>query len=71
MSNLQGLVVHRPVDLLAVGGRGEDGAEDASASLADLSRRCIFSTNMISDFIVLVDDFYTSPKLTSPKKYGD
>ena len=41
MSNLQGLVVHRPVDLLAVGGRGEDGAEDASASLADLSRRCI------------------------------
>ena len=41
MSNFQGVVFHRPVDLLAVGGRGEDGAEDASASLADLSRRCI------------------------------
>ena len=41
MSNFQGLVVHRPVDLPAVGGRGEDGAEDASTSLADLSRRCI------------------------------
>ena len=71
MSNFQGVVFHRPVDLLAVGGRGEDGAEDASASLADLSRRCIFSTNMISDLILLVDDFYTSLMLTTPKKYGD
>ena len=37
----QGVILHWPVDILAVGGGSQNGAENAASPLADLSCRCL------------------------------
>ena len=37
----QGVILHWPVDIPAVGGGSQNGAEDAASPLADLSCRCL------------------------------
>ena len=37
----QGVVLHWPVDIPAVGGGSQNGAEDAASPMADLSCRCL------------------------------
>ena len=37
----QGVILHWPVDISAVGGGSQNGAEDAASPLADLSCRCL------------------------------
>ena len=37
----QGVILHWPVDIPAVGGGSQNGAENAASPLADLSCRCL------------------------------
>ena len=37
----KGVILHWPVDISAVGGGSQNGAEDAASPLADLSCRCL------------------------------
>ena len=37
----QGVILHWPVDIPAVGGGSQNGAEDAASPMADLSCRCL------------------------------